>query len=56
MKNPNLLEAEFNVMSNNAFHQISEKVMEEVGLPASDKVFSEWKKWLEREAQKFGLK
>jgi len=53
--NPELLEAEFSVSSNNAFHQISEKVQEEVGLPTSDRVFPEWKKWLERNAEKYGL-
>ena len=53
-KKPELLEAGFNVLSNNAFHQISEKVREEVGLPVSDRVFPEWKKWLEREARRIG--
>lgn len=56
MKNKELLEANFNSLSNNAFHQISEKVREEIGLPLSERVFPEWKKWLEKEAMKFGLK
>lgn len=51
-ENPELLEAEFTVRSNNAFHQISEKVMAEVGLPIADRVFPEWRKWLEKESKK----
>ncbi len=43
---PTLLEAGFNVMSNKVFHLISDKVTKEHGLPLSEKVFSEWKKWL----------
>lgn len=45
-KLPDLLEADFNVLSNNAFHEISDKVTREVGLPESGRVFEEWKKWL----------
>ncbi len=51
-ENPELLEAEFTVRSNNAFHQISEKIMTEVGLPMADRVFPEWKKWLEKESKR----
>ena len=46
LKMPELMEGKFNSMSNDAFHQISEKIREEVGLPSSDRVFPEWKKWL----------
>ena len=46
---PEILEAEFTVKSNNSFHKISEEVMKEEGLPNSEKVFSKWKEWLERE-------
>ena len=46
MEMPNLLEAEFNVLSNNAFHEISDRITSEVGLPVSDRVFPEWQKWL----------
>jgi hypothetical protein len=55
IKNPNILEAEFSVLSNTAFHQISDKVREEVGLPVSERVFPEWKKWLEKESQRLDL-
>ncbi|MGC9309440.1 MAG: ATPase, T2SS/T4P/T4SS family [Candidatus Nanoarchaeia archaeon] len=47
-----LLEAPFTVKSNNAFHQISERVRQEEGLPVSDKVFLEWKNWLNSEIDK----
>jgi 23S rRNA A2030 N6-methylase RlmJ len=46
MKLPEILEADFNVMSNNAFHEISDRITREVGLPEGEKVFEEWKKWL----------
>ena len=55
MKMPELLEAEFTVMSNNAFHQISDEVTEDIGLPESEVVFPKWKRWLEKESKKFGL-
>jgi type IV secretory pathway ATPase VirB11/archaellum biosynthesis ATPase len=55
LKMPELLEGPFTVMSNNAFHQISDKVTAEVGLPTSDRVFPEWRRWLERESKRVGL-
>ena len=48
LKNPVLLEADFNAMSNNAFYVIADKIRREVGLPVSERVFPEWKKWLEK--------
>ena len=45
----NILESEFNALSNNAFHKISDKVRQEIGLPMSDRVFPEWQKWLNSE-------
>ncbi|VVB80739.1 Type II/IV secretion system protein [uncultured archaeon] len=54
-KNYDLLEAPFTVKSNNAFHQISEKIREEVGLPVSERVFPEWKKWLEKNSKRVGI-
>lgn len=47
-----LLEAEFNSLSNNVFHQISDKVSQEIGLPMGDRVFPEWQKWLNSEVKK----
>ncbi len=52
LKNSSLLEAKFNVLSNNAFHRISEQIMQEVGLPLSERVFPEWQKWLNFEIKK----
>jgi flagellar protein FlaI len=43
---PEILEAGFNTLSNHMFHKISEDVMEEVGLPLSERVFPLWQKWL----------
>ena len=55
VKRPELLEAEFTVLSNNAFHQISGDVRKEVGLPVSERVFPEWKNWLEKESKRLNL-
>jgi len=55
MKMPELLEGEFTVKSNNAFHQISDEVTEEIGLPTSEVVFPKWKRWLEKESKKLNL-
>jgi len=51
-QNSELLEAEFNVLANDAFHRISDSVSQETGLPLSEKVFPEWKKWLDGELRK----
>jgi hypothetical protein len=55
MKNNDLLEANFTVQANNAFHQISDKINSEIGLPSSERVFPEWKKWLDKESRKLQL-
>ncbi len=55
MNMPEILEADFTVKSNNAFHQISDKVTKEIGLPTSEVVFPKWKRWLERESKKLNL-
>ncbi len=49
---PELLEAPFTVLSNAAFHNLSDKVLREYGLPLSDKVFPLWKEWLKSELKK----
>jgi archaeal flagellar protein FlaI len=46
---PDILEARFNSLSNNMFHQFSKQVQEEVGLPVSEKVFPLWQEWLRKE-------
>ena len=50
--NPDILEAGFNSLANHKFHEISENVIQEVGLPVSDRVFPEWQKWLNKEVKK----
>jgi len=51
LKRDDLLEADFNVLSNDAFHQISDEVTREIGLPLGEKVFPRWKKWFEEEVR-----
>ena len=50
--NSRILEAGFNVLSNDAFHKISDKVRQEIGLPLSKRVFPDWQKWLNAEVKK----
>jgi len=50
--NDRLLESEFNVLANDAFHKISDKIRQEIGLPLSKRVFPEWQKWLNEEIKK----
>ena len=42
----NLLESKFNVQSNDIFHQISDKVREEIGFIDSKRVYFEWNNWI----------
>ncbi len=46
-----LLEAGFNMISNHAFHEISDQVRQEVGLPVGEKVFPLWQKWLNEQVK-----
>ena len=46
LKMPELMEGEFNSLSNDAFHRISDSITREIGLPVSERVFPEWKKWV----------
>jgi hypothetical protein len=48
-KKPEVLEARFNVLANNAFHRISDEVTREMGIPLSERVFPLWQKWLQNE-------
>ena len=47
-----ILEAKFNTLSNHYFHKISEEVIEETGLPVSERVFPKWQRWLNTEIKK----
>jgi len=51
-KDLNLLESDFNTLTNHAFHEISDNITKEIGLPMSDRVFPEWQKWLNQEVKK----
>ncbi len=48
-KMPKILESKFNALNNNMFHQFSQQVQEEIGLPVGDRVFSLWQKWLKKQ-------
>jgi type IV secretory pathway ATPase VirB11/archaellum biosynthesis ATPase len=48
----NILEAKFNTLSNHAFHRISDEIIQEVGLPTSERVFPLWQEWLNKEIKK----
>lgn len=50
-KNENLLEAGFNSLSNNMFHEFSKEVQEEVGLPEGKRVFPLWQSWLKEQVK-----
>ena len=52
IKNSQILEADFNTLSNHFFHKISDEIRQEVGLPISERVFPEWQKWLNSEIKK----
>ncbi|MDP3026520.1 MAG: type II/IV secretion system ATPase subunit [Nanoarchaeota archaeon] len=55
LKIPDILESKFNALSNNMFHQFSQDVREEIGLPESSKVFPMWQEWLKKEVKKFKI-
>jgi len=52
LEKPELIEAGFNVLSNTVFHQISDNVRKEIGLPLGKRVFPEWQKWCLNAAKK----
>lgn len=47
-----ILESKFNTLSNHYFHRISEEIIQEVGLPTSERVFPLWQSWLNKEIKK----
>ena len=49
---PELLEAEFVVRANDMFHIILESVKNETGFLNSEKIYTEWISWLEKNAGK----
>ncbi len=52
VKNPNLLEAEWVVRSNDEFHRISQRIEDEVGKPEPDRTYAEWENWFRAEIKK----
>ena len=48
---PDILEAKFNSISNNMFHQFSQDVTEEIGVPLGKKVFPLWQEWVKKAAK-----
>ncbi len=51
-KDDDLLEADFVVKSNDAFHNISDKVLESKGKLDSEEIFFRWEEWLKSEVKK----
>ena len=51
-KMPELLEADFCVLSNDEFHKIIDRVKEEVGSMDSKKIFFYWNEWLKKTVKK----
>ena len=47
-----LLEAPFVIQANDHFHKITNKVIDRTGSVDPDKVFFEWKEWLQKELQR----
>jgi len=52
MQLPSLIEAPFVVKSNAVFHEISDEITKEVGLPEKKKVYHDWERWLKKEIKK----
>jgi type IV secretory pathway ATPase VirB11/archaellum biosynthesis ATPase len=52
INNYDILEAKFNTLSNHQFHDISDEVIREIGLPLGERVFPLWQKWLNKEIKK----
>ena len=55
-KMPSLLEAEFNILANDHFHRISDKIKEEVGNLDSKRIFFDWNEWLKSNVKKINMK
>jgi hypothetical protein len=51
-KMPDLIEAEWVIKANGAFHEISEKIEKEIGVPRGKRVYKEWEDWLKKELKK----
>ena len=56
MNNPDMLEAEFVIKSNDMFHLLSDKVKLEKGFLDTDRILFEFNEWLNKEANKRKMK
>ena len=54
--NPDLLEAEFVIQSNDQFHKISDSVKEDIGSLDSEKIYFEWNEWFKRHVKKIDIR
>jgi len=52
IQDTDILECKFNALANHAFHRISDNIIQEIGLPTSDRVFPAWQDWLNKEIKK----
>ena len=52
--NPNMLEAEYVIVSNDEYHKISDKVKDDVGFLDSKRIFNDWNEWLKKQVKKSG--
>jgi len=52
LKMQELLEAKFAILSNDKFHEISDKIREELGYIDTNKVFLEWNEWIKEKIKK----
>jgi archaeal flagellar protein FlaI len=52
LNDPDMLEAQFVIKSNDQYHIISDKVKDEVGSLDSKRIYFEWDEWLKRECKK----
>jgi len=52
--NPDILEAPFNIESNDEFHNLTDKISREVGQIDTKRLFKEWELWLKRRVKQIG--
>lgn len=52
LEKPSILEAGFNSLSNNMFHEFSKEVQEDIGLPLGDRVFPLWSNWVKENVKR----
>src|SRR3989338_4338249 len=50
--NPDMIEAEFVIKSNDEYHRIADKVKDEVGSLEPKRIFFEWDEWIKRQIKK----